>query len=83
MKALNDAGHILDVDRAYPGAAVQGHHLMQRGALAAIEHGAGAVGAHLGGPLGAVVGETGGKAAARALGGAFSKKAAQARIRKL
>ena len=83
LHTLNRAGNILDVDRTYPGAAVQGHNLAVRGALGAIEHGAGAVGAHLAGPAGALAGEIVGHAATRAIGGSLSRKAARARIRKL
>jgi hypothetical protein len=82
IKALNDAGNILDVNRAYPGAAVQGHNLAARGALWTLQHGAGVAGAHIAGPVGAGVGEFVGGAAAKALGGSLSKKAAQSRIRK-
>jgi hypothetical protein len=51
MRTLNDAGHILEVDRSYPGAAAQGHNLATRLAVGAVKHGAGAIAAHVGGPL--------------------------------
>jgi hypothetical protein len=54
---LDQAGNILKKDQSYPGAAVQEHNLVQRGAMAAIRGGATAAGAHFG-PLGAVAGET-------------------------
>jgi hypothetical protein len=83
MHTLNRAGHILDVDRTYPGAAVQGHNLAVRGALGAIEHGATALGAHALGPVGAIGGEIAGAAAAKAIGGGLSARAARARVVKL
>lgn len=83
LRSLNDAGNILDVNRAYPGAAAQGHNLLVRGALGAIEHGTGAIGAHIAGPVGALAGEVAGRAASKALHGSLSRKAARARIRNL
>lgn len=83
LKALNSAGHILDVDRTYPGAVVQGHNLAVRGAIAGIQLGAGAVGAHIAGPVGAVAGKMLGGKVAGALEGSASRKAWQKRVRKL
>jgi hypothetical protein len=71
IKDLNDAGHILRTEQSYPGAAVQEHNLVKRGAMGAIRAGSaaagGAVGAVVGAPgIGAAVGDfIGGGAAAR------------------
>lgn len=83
LKTLNSAGHILDVDRTYPGAAVQGHNLVMRGAIEGIKHGAGALGAHVAGPVGAMAGEVIGGKLAGALEGSASRKAWKKRVRKL
>lgn len=72
---LNRAGHILQTPSAYPGAAVQGHNLAQRGFIMAPSAAATAIGAHIGGPLGA--------AAGAGVGAALSKKAALAVDRKM
>jgi hypothetical protein len=82
LKTMNDAGHILDIDRSYKGSAVQSFNLAKR-AGQAIEMGAVGAGGHIAGPLGAVGGEVAGKLASRALEGFASKRAAQARVRKL
>ena len=59
---LDQAGQILKKDQSYPGAAVQEHNLVQRGAMEALRTGGTALGAHLFGPVGAVGGEAiGGK----------------------
>jgi hypothetical protein len=55
IRDLNDAGHILRVDTSYPGAAVQGHNLVRRGAMEAMHSVATAAGALVGGPVGASV----------------------------
>jgi hypothetical protein len=55
IRDLNDAGHILRVDTSYPGAAVQGHNLVRRGAMEAVHSVATAAGALVGGPVGASV----------------------------
>ena len=83
MRTLNDAGNILDVDRSYPGAAVQGQNLIQRGAMAAVKHGGGVIGAHIGGPLGAGAGEFVGGRVASAIERSASKAAWRKRVRKL
>lgn len=83
LQTLNRAGNILDVDRTYPGAAVQSHNLAQRGILAGIERGGEFVGGHVGGPVGAMVGGAAGGKIAAALGGRWSRKAARSRIVKL
>jgi hypothetical protein len=88
IQTLNDAGNILDVNRAYPGAAVQGHNLAARGAIKGLQHGGAligeAVGSTLGAPgVGTFVGGAAGKVGARVLENSLSKKAAKARIRTL
>jgi hypothetical protein len=83
IKTLNDAGNILSIDRSYGGSAVQGQNLLQRGAIAGVQHGATALGAHIGGPLGAMAGEAVGGMGAKALSGSMSRKAALARFQKL
>lgn len=72
---LNRAGHILQTPSAYPGAAVQGHNLAQRGFIMAPAAAGTMIGAHIGGPLGAAGGA--------ALGSALSKKAALSVDRKM
>lgn len=62
-KTLNDAGTYLRMDRSYPGAAAQGHNLITRGALGALEHGATATGAVMGHIPGAIIGHVVGKGA--------------------
>ncbi len=85
---LNDAGHILRRDQSYPGAAVQGHNLVKRGAMAAAQ----SVGAGAGAVVGAAVGAPGtgasvGSAIAQAVTKRFDEsaalKAAQKRTVKL
>jgi hypothetical protein len=88
LKTLNDAGNILDIDRAYPGSAVQGHNLLQRGAIKGVEHGGALVGEAIGSSLGApgvgtLFGSAAGKLGAKALEGSMSRKAALARFQKL
>lgn len=80
MRTLNSAGHILDVDRSYPGAVAQGHNLFVRGALGLLERGGEAAGAHFGGPVGAVVGGAGAGKIAHAISNALTRKAARARV---
>jgi hypothetical protein len=83
LKTLNSAGHILDVDRTYPGAAVQGHNLVMRGAIEGIRHGAGALGATIAHGPGAFVGEMVGDKVAGMLEGSASRKAWKKRVQKL
>ncbi|HEX8106702.1 MAG TPA: hypothetical protein VF516_03190 [Kofleriaceae bacterium] len=83
QKDLNDAGQILAKDQSYPGAAVQEHNLVQRGAMAAVRLGAIAAGAAIGGPIGAAVGEYLGGGAAKKMGEGASLRAAQKRVVKL
>jgi hypothetical protein len=79
---LNDAGNILRKDQSYPGAAVQEHNLVQRGAMTALRAGPTALGAHFG-PLGAVAGEAVGGKLAEKYGSAASLKNVEARIKTL
>jgi hypothetical protein len=83
IKLLNDAGNVLDVDRSYPGAAVQGHNLAARGALLAVAHGATAAGVAMAGPKGYIAGKFVGGMGTKALDSSLSKRAARKRIRKL
>lgn len=68
FQTLNRGGHILQTPSAYPGAAVQGHNLLQRGMIWAPAAAGGALGAHLGGWAGASIGST--------VGGALASKMA-------
>lgn len=83
IKLLNDAGNVLDVDRSYPGAAVQGHNLAARGPMLAVEHGATAAGAAMAGPKGYIAGKFVGGMGAKALHSSLSKRAARKRLRSL
>lgn len=74
---LEEAGRILRFDQSYPGAAVQEHNLVVRGAMAATR----AAGAATGGAIGAAVGAPGlgaavGDVAASKLAGKWSEAAA-------
>jgi hypothetical protein len=85
---LNDAGNVLDVNRSYPGAAVQGHNLIARGAIHGLQHGGAMAGEVIGSSLGApgvgtFLGGAAGNLGAKVLDSSLSKKAAKARIRKL
>lgn len=64
LSDLNQAGKILSVDTSYPGAAVQGHNLIVRGAMKGLPAVGAGLGAITAGPLGAVAGEAGGAALA-------------------
>jgi hypothetical protein len=66
MGDLEEAGRILRLDQSYPGAAVQEHNLVARGAMAAVRAGAAATG----GAAGALVGAPGAGAAVGELVGA-------------
>ncbi len=76
LKDLNDAGHILKIDKSYPGAAVQANNLLKRGALNSL----GPLGGVAGGAVGSVLGAPG-MAAGSAIGGyagnALSKSMAE------
>jgi hypothetical protein len=80
---LNEAGHILRQDQSYPGAAVQEHNLVQRGAMGAIRAGSAAVGGFVGGPFGAAAGDVAGAGIARKFGEKSALKATQKRVVKL
>lgn len=80
IQDLNDAGHILATDRSYPGAAVQQHNLVQRGAMGAIKAGSAAAGGFLGGPIGAAAGAYAGEGLANKISQGASLKAAQKRV---
>lgn len=80
---LDKAGHILNTDTSYPGASVQEHNLLVRGAmksLPAIGTGIGAVAA---GPVGAVGGELAGSALAKRIGQRSSLSSAEKRLTNL
>lgn len=77
---LNDAGHILAKDQSYPGAAVQEHNLVQRGAMASLRTGGAATGAAIAGPPGAAVGGWLGNVAADKYGAGASLRATQKRV---
>lgn len=81
FKTLADAGNILKMDRTYPGAAAQGHNLMQRGVLKLAEH-AGEIGALAGHGVGYAVGKGAGWVAGKAVDRS-SLGAVEKRIRKL
>lgn len=83
FKDLNEAGHILRTDQSYPGAAVQEHNLLQRGAMASIRAGSAAVGGALGGGVGAAVGDFVGGGAAQRFSDASALKKTQKRVVKL
>lgn len=83
LNDLNNAGHILAKDQSYPGAAVQEHNLVQRGAMAGVRSGATAVGGALGGAPGAAAGGFVGDMAAKALGERSALKSTQKRVIKL
>lgn len=80
---LNNAGHILAKDQSYPGAAVQEHNLVQRGAMAGVRAGSAATGGALFGPLGAAAGNVVGDLAAKALGERSALKSSQKRVVRL
>ena len=61
---LNDAGHILSIDKSYPGAAVQTFNLAQRGAVGAIRPAAAAIGS-VAGPAGTFLGDMAGSVLAK------------------
>lgn len=74
---LHDAGHILQAPSAYPGAAVQGHNLAQKGMLmGASASGGAALGHAIGGYPGMVAGAQLGAVAQNKLAQAFETSAA-------
>jgi hypothetical protein len=85
---LNEAGHILTKPQGYPGASVQEHNLMRRGAMVALPKGGamlgGALGALVGAPgTGALIGDAAGSGVASRMGEAAALKATQKRWTKL
>lgn len=83
IRDLNDAGLILAKDQSYPGAAVQEHNLVRRGAMAALRSGATAAGSLVGGPAGAALGGIVGDQMASKVGAVASENAAKKRVVKL
>lgn len=79
FQTLNNAGHILQTPSAYPGAAVQGHNLLQRGMIYAPP----AVGASLGHAIGGIPGMTVGSAVGTGLAGKIAQAMDVANANKL
>lgn len=69
FRTLNNAGHVLQKPTAYPGAAVQGHNLLQRAVIWAPTAATTGAASALFGPLGAAV--------AAPAGAALTRKATQ------
>jgi hypothetical protein len=69
FRTLNDAGHVLQKPTAYPGAAVQGHNLLQKAVIWAPTAATTAAASAMFGPLGAAV--------AGPAGAALTRKATQ------
>lgn len=86
IKDLNDAGHILKYDAAYPGAAIQAHNLIKLGAaplLGTLGGAAGtAIGASMFGPGGAALGGTAGATLGAQRGVKMAEKSALRRAQK-
>lgn len=87
LQDLNDAGRILRMRTAYPGAVVQGANLARRGIATLISSaatGAGGLVGSIAGPVGSSAGAVWGGAAGKAIGGrvreAGALKATQQRI---
>lgn len=76
FQTLHDAGHILQAPSSYPGAAVQGHNLAQKGLLVGASMGGGALGHAMAGPYGGFVGMGIGGFAQNKLAQSFEKSAA-------
>lgn len=88
FRNLNDAGQILAKDQSYPGAAVQEHNLVRRGAMGAVRSGFAAGGAAAGGLIGmpvqgAAIGDMVGGAVTGRMAESAALKAAQGRMVKL
>lgn len=62
FQTLNRGGHLLQTPSAYPGAAVQGHNLLQRGMIWAPPAAGAALGHAIGGYPGMALGTTAGSA---------------------
>lgn len=80
LSDLNKAGHILQLDSSYPGAAVQGHNLLVRGAMKALPVVGAAAGSYTGGFLGAAGGEIAGSSLAKKLEKRSSESSAKKRL---
>ncbi len=80
LSDLDQAGKILSVDTSYPGASVQGHNLLVRGAMKTLPAIGTGIGAAAGGPVGAVGGEIAGSALAKRLGQRSSLSSAEKRL---
>jgi hypothetical protein len=65
FRTLNDAGHVLQKPTAYPGAAVQGHNLLQKAVIWAPTAATTGAASALFGPLGAAVAAPAGAALTR------------------
>lgn len=65
FRTLNDAGHVLQKPTAYPGAAVQGHNLLQKAVIWAPTAATTGAASALFGPLGAAVAGPAGAALTR------------------
>jgi hypothetical protein len=86
VKDLNDAGHILKYDPAYPGAAIQAHNLIKLGAAPLLGTLGGAAGTAIGGsmfgPGGAALGGTAGATLGAQRGVKMAEKSALKRAQK-
>ncbi|VVE31734.1 Membrane-bound lytic murein transglycosylase F [Pandoraea eparura] len=78
FQTLNNAGHILQTPSAYPGAAVQGHNLLQRGMIYAPPTIGSSLGGTIGHALGGVPGMMAGSSAGGGLGAMMSGRVARA-----
>jgi hypothetical protein len=70
VRDLNDAGHILQYDASYPGAAVQAHNFIRLGAAPLL----GTLGSGAGGAVGGALAGGPGLALGATLGGAYGAK---------
>jgi hypothetical protein len=84
---LDQAGNILKKDQSYPGAAVQAHNLVRKGAMGAITAGSTGLGHVASGLTGIPGGEMAGALVGSKLAGKFDEAAAlrnvESRIKKL
>lgn len=79
FQTLNNAGHILQTPSAYPGAAVQGHNLLQRGMIYAPP----AAGAAIGNAIAGIPGMSVGSAVGTGIAAKLAKAADIANANKL
>jgi hypothetical protein len=70
VRDLNDAGHILQYDASYPGAAVQAHNFIRLGAAPLL----GTLGTGLGGSVGGALGGVPGAGLGATIGGTLGAK---------